>query len=59
MRLYELWKHERKSGRLLRLEDEGGPVLFLRPNDALMQTRAAYDSEEAEFAVIEVRVGTA
>ncbi len=59
MRLYELWKHERKSGRLKRLEDEGGPVLFLRPNDALIQARAALDSEEVEFTVIQVRVGTA
>jgi hypothetical protein len=59
MRLYELWKCEHKSGRLQRLEDEGGPVLFARPSDALMQARSMYDSDEAEFTVIEVRVGMA
>ncbi len=59
MRLYELWKHERKSGRLMRLEDEGGPVLFVKPADALLQARSTHDSDEVEFTVVEVRVGTA
>jgi hypothetical protein len=59
MTMYELWKQTRIASRPVRLEDEGGPVLFLRPLEALAYARLEPDSWDAQFSVVEVRVGIA
>ncbi len=58
MRMYELWKLKR-SWKAMRLEDEGGPVLFARACDAEEYARADTDFGEAEFQVAPVQVGWA
>jgi hypothetical protein len=59
MRMYELWKFPKRSWKAMRLEDEGGPVLFARASDAEEYARADADFWEAEFQVAPVQVGWA
>jgi hypothetical protein len=57
MRMYELWKLPKRSWKAVRLEDEGGPVLFERVCDAEEYSRAQADFWEAEFQIAPVQVG--
>ncbi len=59
MRMYELWKLPKRSREAVRLEDEGGPVLFERACDAEEYTRAQADFWGAEFRIAPVQVGLA
>jgi hypothetical protein len=59
MRMYELWKLPKRRGEPVRLEDEGGPVLFQRACDAEEYSRAEADFWEAEFQIAPVQVGMA
>jgi hypothetical protein len=57
MRMYELWKSPKRSREAVRLEDEGGPVLFQRACDAEEYSRAQVDFWEAEFQFAPLQVG--
>lgn len=59
MRMDELWKLPKRGGEPVRLEDEGGPVLFQRACDAEEYSRAEADFWETEFQIVPVEVGTA
>ena len=59
MRMYELWKRPNRRGEPVRLEDDGGPVLFPRVCDAEEYSRAEADFWESEFQIAPVQVGRA
>jgi len=59
MTMYELWKVESPGANPARLEDDGGPVLFLRPIDADTYSRQAPDFLDVRFEIVSVRVGFA
>jgi hypothetical protein len=59
MRMYELWKLPKRSGEPIRLEDEGGPVLFHRMCDAEEHSREEPDRWAVNYAIVPVRVGLA
>ncbi len=59
MRMYELWKVPKRRREAVRLEDEGGPVLFQRACDAEEYARAEADFWDAEFQIAPVQVGWA
>jgi len=59
MRMYELWKLGKTGESFVRLEDEGGPVLFPCMWEAEEYSQREPDSWRAAFAIVEVRVGMA
>ena len=59
MRMYELWKLPERGGEPVRLEDAGGPVLFCRVCDAEEHSREEEDRWEVNYAIVQVRVGSA
>lgn len=59
MQMYELWKLPNRSGEPVRLEDEGGPVLFQRVCDAEEVSWEEGDRWDVNYAVVPVRVGLA
>lgn len=59
MRMYELWRESPRQELAVRLEDAGGPVLFLRSCDAEEYARSEDASRGGTARIIPVRVGTA
>ncbi len=59
MRMYELWRLSPREELAVRLEDAGGPVLFLRSCDAEEYARSADESQLGGTRIIPVRVGSA
>ncbi len=59
MQMYELWRVSPREELVVRLEDAGGPVLFLRSCDAEEYARAEDASQHGTARIIPVRVGSA
>jgi hypothetical protein len=59
MRMYELWRVSPRAELEVRLEDAGGPVLFLRTCDAEDYARSEEEARGGTARIIPVRVGCA
>ena len=59
MRMYELWRVSPREELAVRLEDAGGPVLFLRSCNAKEYARTEDASRHGTARIIPVRVGSA
>lgn len=59
MRMYELWRASPRDELAVRLEDDGGPVLFLRRCDAEEYARSEDAPPRGAPRIVPVRVGSA
>jgi hypothetical protein len=59
MRMFELWRVSPRQELEVRLEDAGGPVLFLRRCDAEEYARSEGAPCHGTAQIIPVRVGSA
>jgi hypothetical protein len=59
MRMYELWRVSPRQELEVRLEDAGGPILFLRSGDAEEYARSEDAPCHGTARIISVRVGYA
>jgi hypothetical protein len=59
MRMYELWRVSPREELAVRLEDAGGPVLFVRRCEAEEYARSEDEPRLGVARIIPVRVGSA